>query len=54
MCVHTSSANGHRVRKWQPDGGLSAEGTSPLRMMRLRWRSTFGSGMGTADINACV
>ena len=48
------SRSQHRVWKWQPDGGLTGDGTSPLRMIRRRRRSTFGSGIGTADRSATV
>ena len=40
--------------KRQPDGGLTGEGMSPVRTMRLRRRSTLGSGIGIAESSACV
>src|ERR1043165_2646915 len=52
MCAHSSMAIGQRVRKRQPDGGLIGVGTSPCKMIRLRF--CFGSGTGIADSNACV
>ena len=48
------SRSQQRVWKWQPDGGLTGDGTSPLRMIRRRRRSTSGSGIGTADSSATV
>jgi len=52
ICAHCSIAIGQRVRKRQPDGGLIGVGTSPCKVMRLRF--CFGSGIGIADSNACV
>ena len=49
-----SLAKGQRVLKLQPRGGLDGLGTSPSRMMRCRCSSITGSGIGTADSNACV
>ena len=46
------SRSQHRVWKRQPDGGATGDGTSPLRMIRRRRRSTIGSGIGTADSSA--
>ena len=37
-----------------PSGGLTGLGTSPVRMTRLRFRSSTGSGTGTADSSARV
>ena len=39
----------HRVWNRQPGGGLTGDGTSPVRITRLRLRSVLGSGMGTAE-----
>ena len=47
-------ANGHRVRKRQPDGMLVALGRSPVRMIRRRLRCSTGSGTGTADSSAAL
>ena len=46
------SRSQHRVWKWQPDGGLTGDGTSPLRMIRRRRPSITGSGTGIADRSA--
>jgi len=43
-------AIGHLVWKWQPVGGAIGLGTSPAK--RMRWRFTFGSGIGTDDNSA--
>ena len=43
-----------RVRKRQPDGGFTGLGTSPSSTIRRRWRSSLGSGIGTADSRAWV
>ena len=48
------SRSQQRVWKRQPDGGLTGDGTSPLRMIRRRRDSTTGSGIGTADSRATV
>ena len=48
----TGITNGHRVWKRQPDGGLSALGTSPLIAAGRRCVRGFGSG--TAPISARV
>src|SRR6266702_313222 len=44
-----SCAFQHLVRNRHPDGGDDALGTSPVSRIRLRCRSTMGSGTGTAD-----
>ena len=44
--------SGQRGWKWQPDGGLTGDGTSPARMTRVRRISGFG--IGIADRSACV
>ena len=54
ICLHSSMANGHRVWKWQPDGGLIGDGTSPVKMIRSRVAYISGSGTGTAEISARV
>ena len=48
------SRSQQRVWKWHPDGGFTGDGTSPRRMIRRRWRSTAGFGIGTADSRATV
>ena len=48
------SRSQQRVWKWHPDGGFTGDGTSPRRMIRRRWRSTSGFGIGTADSRATV
>ena len=48
------SRSQHRVWNRQPDGGLTGDGTSPLRMIRRRRDSMTGSGIGTADSSATV
>src|SRR6185437_2113348 len=50
--LHRSKAYGQRVWKRQPGGGLIGLGTSPARMMRLRF--AVGSGIGTAERSASV
>jgi hypothetical protein len=45
-------ATGQRVRNTQPDGGLIGLGTSPFRMVRVRFAP--GAVDGTADSSACV
>ena len=50
--VQRAIALGQRGWKRQPDGGLIGEGTSPLRMMRLRLRPTVDEG--AADSSASV
>ena len=54
MSRQTSMTRGQRVQKLQPLGGFAGLGTSPVRMMRWRWRAAFGSGMGTAESSAWV
>src|SRR5262249_21731306 len=49
---HDGTRSAQRVWKRQPDGGLIGLGTSPSRMMRLRF--TVGSGIGTAESSASV
>src|SRR5215207_3310343 len=49
VSAQTGSAIGQRVRNRQPEGGFAGEGTSPTRMVRFRFASATGSGMGTAD-----
>ncbi len=44
--MQRSNAIGQRVWKRQPEGGLTGDGMSPVRMMRLRRDSTLGSGIG--------
>lgn len=53
-CAHWGLAYAHRPRKGHPEGGLIGLGRSPLRTMRRRSRSIFGSGMGIADMSALV
>ena len=50
--AQAGSANGHRVRKTQPDGGFIGLGTSPSSSMRDFGAS--GSGSGAADSRAMV
>ena len=52
--AQSSVASGQRVRKRQPEGGLIGEGTSPSRIILLRFSSTYGSGIGTAESNPIV
>ncbi len=52
--LQRSNAIGQRVWKRQPEGGLTGEGMSPLMMIRLRRRSTTGSGIGIAESSAWV
>jgi hypothetical protein len=52
--AQSGKATGQRVWKWHPGGGDIALGTSPRRMIRLRWRSTSGSGTGEALSKARV
>src|SRR5215213_4843041 len=54
VSAQTASAMGQRVRKRQPEGGFTGDGTSPWRMTRFRFASAIGSGIGTADNSACV
>ena len=49
-----SWASGQRVRKRQPDGGSSAEGSSPRTGTVSRCFSSTGSGIGTASISPRV
>ena len=44
--------SGQRGWKRQPVGGLTGDGTSPLRI--TRWRRSVGSGTGMADMSAWV
>jgi len=46
----SSARSWQRGLKWQPLGGLTGEGTSPRRMIRLRRSS--GSGIGIAENRA--
>src|SRR5262245_45244772 len=50
--AHCSIANGQRGWKWQPEGGLIGDGTSPLRMMSSRGAS--GSARNAAENSAFV
>src|SRR5699024_3973249 len=52
--LHIGIALAHLVRKGQPLGGSNGLGISPLRIICSRFCSMNGSGIGTADINACV
>lgn len=52
--AHTSFANGQRVRNTHPLGGLIGLGNSPLIWILSLFRSTSGSGIGTALNNALV
>ena len=45
---------GQRVLNLHPAGGSMGEGTSPSSSIRLRKRSFFGFGCGTAESRACV
>jgi hypothetical protein len=35
--LHSEIAYGQRVLKWQPDGGFIGEGTSPFKIIRVRF-----------------
>jgi hypothetical protein len=50
--AHCSAANGQRVRKTHPEGGLAGLGMSPVRICRVR--ALAGSGDGIAESNARV
>lgn len=49
-----SIATGQRVRKEQPIGGWVGFGKSPSNMIRSRFLSTCGFGIGIAESNAFV
>ena len=51
--AQTSWAKGQRVRKRQPEGGSSGDGSSP-RMCSFRRSLWVGSATGMVPINACV
>ncbi len=53
-CSHRAVASGQRVRKRQPLGGLTAEGSSPPRPPAGLARSRAGSGSGMAWISPAV
>lgn len=52
--AHFSVANGQRVRKRHPSGGLIADGGSPCSAIDDSPRTYSGSGTGIASINAWV
>ena len=52
--LQSAIAIGQRVWNTHPAGGRSGEGTSPVRMMRSRVRSSSGSVIGIAESSALV
>src|SRR4030065_504921 len=52
--LHRSTAIGQRGWNLQPLGGLIGLGISPIKTEGCLSRLRFGSGMGTAESNACV
>src|SRR5688572_18743510 len=52
--LQTGMANGQRGWKWQPEGGETADGGSPARTIRCRFRWRLGLATGTAESRAAV
>lgn len=51
VVAHCAMAEGQRGWKWQPDGGCSGEGISPLTGMKFRFlTSSFGSDASSACV----
>src|SRR5262249_27800330 len=52
--AQSAVALGQRVRNRQPLGGSKGDGRSPVSITRGLFASRSGSGIGTAEISACV